>query len=1430
MTTGSARAALSRAVNECRRLLVGDRGQNLGDLGRQLEAPFGFDPRTGAPRPLDDMTHLLPVQQRTARRLRDWHAHLVASVAGVTPEERTKSAYDEMKYELGYTVLHRVCALRMAEERGIIVDAVKNGRESAGFRLFLQAVPNDIAGPVEEVYVFFLERLFDELAAELPAVFDRRTPASLLFASASALEKVLDVLRRGELVEAWKQPDTLGWIFEDYNDPEERQEMRRKSDAPRNARELAIRNQFFTPRWVVEFLTDNTVGRRWVEACGGRSRLVESCRFLAKLPDSAHREAAPVDPRDLKVLDPACGSGHFLLYAFDLLLEIYAEAWEEGLPGAKGRPSLREAYPDEGVFQRELPHLIVDHNLYGVDIDPRCIQQAALSLWLRAHDAWNRQDTKRRDRPALETLNLVCSQSLPASSDLRAKLLAGLESKALADLVEELLKRAGEMGLLFRPEKAFGETIAAVKKRYREEILERRTRGSLFAETAAGHQPSFDDIAGLRTMEDVEFWEQAEEQMRTALTRLVEADPDPDYFRRALFAEDLRNGLRLLDLGRLRFDAVLMNPPFGEPSEATKDALDAAYPNAGHDLYAMFYERALELLAPAGRVGAITSRSWLALPTLGDFRKEVLGRKGTVELAADFGYGVLNAKVETAAAVMRAGAEPDLEALWVRLVKTSRKEQTLAEAVSTGASHRAAYAVSERRFVGLPERVYGYWMSAALVGTYGRGQSVAKVAEPVVGLQTSDDFRFLRLAWEVAPAGIGLDRKWARFAKGGEYRPFYDDVHLVVRWEGTGKEIAAFPKAYIRNPDFYGRRGVTWPRRTNLRLSARVLPEGCAFGDKGPTAIPIIPEHRKSLLAMLTSSPAYLLLSVRFQNVDEAAGAISKSYEVGLIKDLPWPALQLADETRLEVVGEAAEIVRVGQIEEDDSGETVAAFAVPPVFLTNESTFEGAVRARVAARDDRVIALARIEAEIDATVADAYGFTPGDRVVMDEELEPAISRLAGTDPIDETLFTQAYLTKEKLDGERLPGGLDAEVDVRVEHRRRKQMKLRDEETLCRMFQAPPERIAEIRRRLGLLRDSDRERMAADVVSWAVGVAFGRWDVRLAAHPEWIPRWADPFDAVPPCPLGQLVNAEGMPATSERLASESWLALRTDPTKLPAKERDSEVTAAAYPIDVAWEGLLWDDGSRDGRRDGFVARVERVLEVVLGPRRVSWEADICAAIEKKTLTDWLRTPSGFFADHLGRHTKSRRAAPIYWPLQLSDTLTCWVYAPRFDRDLVTRVVNGLHTDLGNLRHDLEGVEKAALDDARRSNDVGVLREEIRQRQASHDRLLELLDDGYTPHLDDGFVVSAAPLSWAFALAKWRDELAAVWNELRRGDYDWSHLAMALWSDRVRGKCAKDKSLAIAHGLAPEELVQAPKRARRGGNAAQGKMFVPPKDET
>lgn len=621
------RNRLQKLVSDCRGLLS-------AEFAIQVQQTYGLDPNSGELTPLDRLAHLSDRERHTAQLLRDTLAHYLA---GEDDDKANRiAAIDRIIREQAFTVLNRLAALLMMEARGLLLPAVSQGQQSQAFELY-KMIAGSALGETGDAYRVFLFSLFDEFAQDLPALFDRFAPQGQLFPREPALMQLVEALNHHEVALLWAEDETIGWIYQYFNSKDERKKMREASQAPRNSRELAVRNQFFTPRYVVEFLVDNTLGRLWFNATGGQTCLRERCQYLLVKPDEAPPAAVRLrDPRTLKLLDPACGSMHFGLYAFDLFLAIYREAWDweqaHG-PGALDlstrqadelRP-LCQTYADADAFLRDVPRLIIEHNLHGVDIDPRAAQIASLALWLRAQRAWHEAGTRARDRPAVGLGHVLAAVAPPAEKELRQRFMAQLDGLD-AELFEHtlfMLKGLPELGVLLQVERELPQLIRKVFGEH----------GSLFKDA------------------DTEQWTQAEIRLRAALTDFARAARAS--YQGRLFAQDALQGLRLIDLSREVFDVVVMNPPFGALAANTKDRLAKAYPRSKNDLLAIFVERGLELMRSGGRLGAITSRTCFFLSSFQKWREEIVLGVAKPEVMADLGHGVMDdAMVEAAAYVL----------------------------------------------------------------------------------------------------------------------------------------------------------------------------------------------------------------------------------------------------------------------------------------------------------------------------------------------------------------------------------------------------------------------------------------------------------------------------------------------------------------------------------------------------------------------------------------------------------------------------------------------------------------------------------------------------------------------------------------------------------------------------------------------------------
>lgn len=763
--------------NDLRLAVVRCRTELTEDFFHQLEGAFGIyaDGRIAEEAALPQLD---AAGRRDRRAIVAALGHIAAS--GTPMAE----AIAQFVRESAFSTLNRLTAIKLMEapERKLVPESVGNGANSRGFRQFTMISPEAVRAEPDGGYRLYLALLCGDIAQEIGVLFDLRAPQGILFPGERALRAVLEQLNAPELAAIWAEDETLGWVYQYFTPKELRDVARKASAAPRNADELAFRNQFYTPRYVVEFLTENTLGRTWYEMRQGETALAEParCRYLVRrkhpiwlAPGEAAPETFPEDPdfdvevreypgerrmwvrpnpaftgwdtglityaltvdayayapahfgvepyeiharvmthyeetgewagtfeelritlfgeqrahymsggyqddeedarmaalnraicarwdleveaiphrpkrdpRTLRVLDPACGSGHFLLYAFELLLTIYDEAWDDPELG----PRLQREYPERAAYAQAVPGLILKHNLHGIDIDLRAVQIAQLALWLRAQRAWAELGLRPAARPTVTRVNIVAAEPLPGERDLLQSFQNGLEQTAVASLVGEIwdgMAGVGEIGSLFKAEEMVRRAVAETKRDYQSgKVFDQIT---LFAAEAPPKQQRLDLVS------DAAFWENAEAAVLAALREYAAATAAAtgDRYRRRLFADDAAQGFALLELFDEPFDVVLMNPPFGAVSHGARAYVERQYPKTKADLYAAFVERGLEVLRPRGYLGAITSRTGFFLTSFRKWREEIILAQTRIHAVADLGQGVLDtAMVETAAYVL----------------------------------------------------------------------------------------------------------------------------------------------------------------------------------------------------------------------------------------------------------------------------------------------------------------------------------------------------------------------------------------------------------------------------------------------------------------------------------------------------------------------------------------------------------------------------------------------------------------------------------------------------------------------------------------------------------------------------------------------------------------------------------------------------------
>ena len=1423
--------------NRLQKFVADSRAVLTDEFTRQMQNDYGLDPRNGTIAGLDELRNLDDTKRETARILRETVEHY----ASLTPNAETADLLNRIVREQAFTVLNRLAALRMAEARGFLIESLANGFSSKGFQLYSRVAGTGL-GDTGDVYRTYLFSLFDEFSLDLKVLFDRFSPFGRLFPREKALLDLLALINHHEIESLWAEDETVGWIYQYFNSKDERKKMRDESAAPRNSRELAVRNQFFTPRYVVEFLTDNTLGRTWYEMTNGATSLVEKCRYLVKTKDEVGKQNAESiqnrklkDPREILMLDPACGSMHFGLYAFDLFLTIYEEAWEMSEQfaaanvGKSKLKSLRETYEnDREKFLRDVPRLIIENNIHGVDIDPRAVQIAGLSLWLRAQRAWSEQNVKPLDRPQIRRSNIVCAEPMPGEADLLEEFITKHfsdtpEKRLLGEFVRRIfdsMRLAGEAGSLLKIEEEAAALIAQSKEIWTK-IQAANKELYLFEGARTNVQAGFDFEVGDITNEN--FWDRAESEIYKALRRYSEASEDGAGYSRRLFADDAAQGFAFIDICRKKYDAVLMNPPFGDASLPSKPYIDDVYGDTKGDVYKAFVECFQDRLVPAGMLGIISSRTGFFLSGSADWRERIVLRLYRPLLLADFGMGVLDAMVETAGYVLRSLTTREDRELTLQLlpelakIPTDKNDVFSTKKYQDGRGLKRFQATAElnrlqnadfikyvegsfprwsplrgviakaqipptspfpplvcfrllgekdkgaafdeifsnvkdeRRFVAKPEDFYQipntpfcYWASSNVRRLFkdlptfeGEGRTIKQ------GLATGEDFRFLRLWCEVNTHNVITGKSETTPE---QFRDLSFDGKYWVSYAKGGSYSPFYADIpLLVNWKNDGREIRNFGNRETGYIYSRY--RGADFYFVAGLTYP-----RRLNRVAVSPLPKGSIISVRgsgiFGNQNEInniAGLFSSYPFDYLVKTLlgrfNYPQFDngslsitptsLAALKNKELGEHAKTCIEIKRIL-DTTNETSHVFQLPALLQVGAWDNLGKrVEAWQQRVDESEARLQAYQCEIDDIAFRLYGISDEDRRA-----------------IEQSTVGSEQSAEEKTD------------DIEEES-----------ESLT----------------------VDRKPLTADLLAYALGAAFGRWDLRYATSEKTAPELPDPFAPLPVCPPGMLQNAEGLPASPDDLQTTN------------------------YELRISWDGILVDDA---GHKEDVENRLRSILELIFKDRAEAIETETCAILGVKSLRDYFRKPAGFFADHLKRYSKSRRQAPIYLPLSnRSGEYTLWLYYHRLtDQTLYTCVNDYVEPKLKSVQAELNILRSKptrTTEEEKRFEKQQTFAYELDAMQSELLRLAAI----WKPNLNDGVQITMSPLWKLFSLAKWQKILKETWQKLEKGDYDWAHLAFSLFPERVRGKCGTDKSLAIAHDLEDLYIEPPPKAGKKKKKAVE-----------
>lgn len=853
MISQNAKKVLERFVCSAKNLLM----QNVTELLQQYYGIWADG-------------HTIPVEQlanqdtdivHTARMLRERMKHLLAALPE-TEANKERLAVGQLIAEQAFTQLNRFCALRMCEERDLILESVRAGYDSLGFQSY-DAIAQQTAMPKYNRYKWYLHSIFDELSIELPAVFDRFSPYGLVFPDENTLLKLLDLIndtqlsewydeQNGITVNFWMEDETLGWMFQDYNSLEERRKMREESNKPRNSREMAVRNQFFTPEYIVRFLTDNSLGRIWYEMTKGQSRIgEEKCHYMVRRPDETIEERAIKEPTEILSLDPTCGSMHFGLYLYEVYEYIYMDAWDN-------HPELlipyREIHTRES-FHREVPRLILENNIFGCEIDPRALQLAALSLWLRAQRSYGEMGIPAGERPLIRKSNLVLAEAMPGNKRLLKGLMDELDKpmQRLLTTIWDKMKFVGEAGLLFKMEKEISDDIEYLRKNWSKVNQNRNLSFYDSEERRAEVMAANEARRALRHHKD-EFFEEITERLQNALQELSSRLSEEEGYENALFSEDATRGFAFIELCQKRFDCIVMNPPFGEGSEHTSQYLNDNYPAWSKNLVCAFFDRMQEMLDDGGLVGAIFDRTVLIKSIYVDFRKHNLC--GTIKYCADTGWGVLDANVETAVLIVDS-EQTNKQGIFINVYDEDPtiKGKKLFDILNVKNQEVSPYIYMAKSldFMALPNSVIGYYFDKDIID-YFKHRSIVQYGFEAKGGNKFHVQLFVRLFYEVEKSKI-----FEPVAGNGKFSHFYATYRDMAEWKDNGIRVKAMN--LIRNPEAQKTIGVYYGERGEV-LDAQILKPNM-FTTQGYIGIPAYNKiHGFSCLAFINSILSQYILNL----------------------------------------------------------------------------------------------------------------------------------------------------------------------------------------------------------------------------------------------------------------------------------------------------------------------------------------------------------------------------------------------------------------------------------------------------------------------------------------------------------------------------------------------------------------------------------------
>ena len=706
--------------------------------------------------------------------------------------ERTleREGEDALVERVAYTWFNRLVALRFMDvndyqpggirivspregfTRPQLLEEARAGRLPADFPADSQLI-NDLldgrrpsANPENEVYRLLLMAACNQLHQTFPFLFESLADYTELLLPEDVISpaSILHHIRQGMPAGDCQEVEVLGWLYQFYIAEKKDAVFAKKGKV--TAAEIPAATQLFTPRWIVEYMVQNTLGRLWLQS-RPQSGLCDHMPYYLENPaGSGETDMLTVSqPEDITLLDPACGSGHILVYAFDLLTKIYEE---------------------EGYAPSEIAALILEHNLYGVEIDQRAAQLAAFALLMKAR-SYHRRALRKLTEPHIVQLQPITGTEEHFSDTLQQ---AGLtpEEAVLHDL--QMMREAHNYGSLIIP--------------------------------ASGAEQR----AGFR------------QKVKAAMTQQPLLDGDLQSIDAALEQLDT--------LGR-SYHCVVANPPYmgsGKMNKPLSTFVKNRYPDSKRDLMACFMESGLAMLKPLGFLGMINQQSWMFLSSYEKLREKLLADHRITSLLhlGPRTFPEIGGEVVQSTAFVFEKTGTPREDPYLRLVdfnSSEEKRQKTLEAIQNP-DCGWFYTARQRDFGKIPGSPVGYWLGEDFLNIFDDNLPLKDYSISDGQNVTGNNDRFLRFLWEPSKKAITFKynerHKWCLCHKGGEFKKWFGNIEYLIDWRKEIREYYSLNHtSRVLKEYLWFKKGICWSRIGANNLGFRLLPNISLFEKNGST-------------------------------------------------------------------------------------------------------------------------------------------------------------------------------------------------------------------------------------------------------------------------------------------------------------------------------------------------------------------------------------------------------------------------------------------------------------------------------------------------------------------------------------------------------------------------------------------------------------------